>query len=323
MDRFEWASVSSVEEAISQLRSGAVVKAGGVDLLDRMKEGLDNPERVVGIGSIPGLDIIRAGQKGLHLGSLVTLAEVGRSPEVASRWPALAQAASSAATPQIRNMATVGGNLLQRPRCWYYRSIEFNCLKNGGDRCYAQDGENQFHAVFDNDVCAIVHPSGMAVPLIAYGATVDIAGSKERRRVPLESFFVHPIDDMEREHTLRPDELLVGIDVPTPKTGTRSAYIKQGEKESFDWPIADVAVALEIDGSTVRKASIVLGAAAAIPRRATTAEEYLEGRTLDEAAAEQAARLAMEGATPLSQNRYKIPLFRTIIARTLLSAAQN
>lgn len=323
MDRFEWTSVISVEEAIDQLRSGAVVKAGGVDLLDRMKEGLDSPKRVVGIGSIPGLDAIRVEEKGLHLGSLVTLAEIGGSSQVASRWPALAQAASSAATPQIRNMATVGGNLLQRPRCWYYRSIEFNCLKKGGDHCHAQDGENQFHAVFDNDVCAIVHPSGMAVPLIAYGAAVDIAGPKERRRVPLESFFVHPTDDMEREHSLRPDELLVGIEVPAPRAGTRSAYIKQGEKESFDWPIADVAVALEMDGSTVRSASIVLGAAAAVPRRAKSSEEYLVGRTLSEKTAGEAAGLAMDGATPLSRNSYKIPLFRTIIARTLLSAEQG
>lgn len=323
MNRFEWISVSSVDEAIEQLRSGAVVKAGGVDLLDRMKEGLDSPERVVGIGSVPDLDAIRADETALHVGALATLAEIGSSPQVASRWPALAQAASSAATPQIRNVATVGGNLLQRPRCWYFRSSDFDCLKKGGDRCYAQDGENQFHAVFDNEVCAIVHPSGMAVPLIAYGAAVDIAGPKERRRVPLESFFVHPSDDMEREHSLRPDELVVGIEVPAPGAGTRSAYIKQGEKESFDWPIADVAVALEMAGSTVRSASIVLGAAAAVPRRAKSSEEFLVGRALTEETAGEAARLAMEGATPLSRNSYKIPLFRAIIARTLLRAEQG
>ena len=321
MNRFEWIAVGSVDEAIDQLRSGAVLKAGGVDLLDRIKEGLDRPDRVVGLSAIQGLDRIHADTKALHLGPLVTLAHVGSSEHVKRSWPALAQAASSAATPQIRNMATVGGNLLQRPRCWYFRSSEFHCLKKGGDRCYAQEGENQFHAVFDNDVCAIVHPSGMAVPLMAYGAVLEIAGPNERRHVPIESFFVHPTDQIERENSLQSDEMIVAINVPTPRDGTRSAYLKQGEKESFDWPIADAAVVLEMDGPTIRHASIVLGAAAAVPRRAAAAERYLTGRSLNENAAAEAGRLAMEGATPLDQNRYKVPLFETIIARTLLAAS--
>lgn len=321
MNRFEWTSAASIDDAIEQLRAGAVAKAGGVDLLDRIKEGLDRPARVVSISSIPGLGRIETDEKALHLGPLVTLSEIGDSSQVARQWPALAQAASRAATPQIRNMATVGGNLLQRPRCWYFRSEEFDCLKKGGDRCFAQSGENELHAVFDNDVCAIVHPSGMAVPLMAYGATLEIAGPNGRRNVPIESFFVHPSVNIDREHSLGSDEMIVAIEVPVPKRGTRSAYVKQGEKESFDWPLADVAVALEMNGSTISRASIILGSAAAIPRRATTAERYLAGRTLDESAAREAGRLAMEGATPLAQNEFKLPLFRAIVARTLLVAA--
>lgn len=321
MNRFEWISVSSVDDAIAQLRDGAVVKAGGVDLLDRMKEGIDRPKRVVSITSIPGLDRIDADDVALRLGPLVTLSDIGDSPAVRSKWPAIAQAASKAATPQIRNMATVGGNLLQRPRCWYFRSEDFHCLKKGGDQCFAQEGENELHAIFDNDVCAIVHPSGMAVPLIAYGAAIEIAGAKERRRAPLDTFFVHPTVDLGRENSLGAGELIVGINVPAPRPGTRSAYVKQGQKESFDWPLADVATVLEMDGSRVRKASIVLGSAAAVPRRAHAAERYLEGKTLDDSVAREAGRIAVDGATPLARNGYKVQMFRVVVARALLAAS--
>lgn len=321
MKSFEWISVRSVDDALAQLASGAVVKAGGVDLLDLMKEGLESPARVVSINAIPGLDRIQADETALHLGPLVTLGDIGDSPQVRASWPALSKAASAAATPQIRNMATVGGNLLQRPRCWYFRSESFHCLKKGGDHCFAQDGENQYHAVFDNDLCAIVHPSAMAVPLIAYGAALEIARAKERRRIPLDTFFVHPDVDVSREHSLGSDEMVVGINVPAPRPATRSSYIKQGEKESFDWPIADVAVVLEMNTSRIDKAKIVLGAAAAVPRRAHAAERFLAGKVIDEATAREAGRIAMEDATPLELNRYKIPLFRGVIARALLTAS--
>jgi xanthine dehydrogenase YagS FAD-binding subunit len=320
MNRFEWTSAATVEDALAQLDAAAVVKAGGIDLLDRMKEGIEQPRRVVSIGAIPGLDAVSVDAHGLKIGSLATLAAVGESTDIRKHWPALAGAASAAATPQIRNMATIGGNLLQRPRCWYFRSRDFHCLKKGGAECFAQNGENQFHAVFDNRVCAIVHPSALAVPLLAYGAEIEIAGPQGRRRVPIESFFVHPSDDITREHSLGSKDLLVAIHVPMASAGTRSAYIKQGEKESVDWPIAEVAVAVEMNGSKVGKASIVLGAAAAVPKRAAKAEAYLAGRMLDESTAIETGRQAMEGATPFEQNAYKIPLFRAIIARTLLAA---
>lgn len=322
MKRFEWVSAGSIDDALDQLALGAVAKAGGVDLLDRMKEGLERPERVVNLRTIPGLDRIEADSRELRIGPLVTMTQLGESPEVAKRWPALAQAAAKAATPQIRNMATVGGNLLQRPRCWYFRSEAFHCLKKGGDQCYAIPGENQYHAIFDNDVCAIVHPSAAAVPLMAYAASIEIAGPNGRRKAALETFFVHPHQDLRREHSLRDDELIVGIQVPAPAAGTRGAYLKQGEKESFDWPVADAAVVLEMDGRSVRRASIVMGAAAAVPRRASAAEAFLAGKRISDSVAKEAARLALDGATPLSKNAYKVPLYRTVVARTILEAAR-
>jgi xanthine dehydrogenase YagS FAD-binding subunit len=320
MNRFEWVPATSVDQAISHLRSGAVAKAGGIDLLDMMKEGLTSPPRLVNIRTIPGLDRIAEEGGGVAIGPLATLTRIAASETVRRRLPALAAAAFAAATPNIRNAATAGGNLLQRPRCWYFRRSEFNCLKKGGDRCYAIEGENEYHAIFDNGVCAIVHPSSLAVPLVAYGASVAIEGGSGKRQVPLERFFVHPHDDLSRENVLAADELVVGITVPLPAKGTRSAYVKQGEKESFDWPLADAAVVLGMNGSQVRSASIVLGAAAAVPMRARKAEEFLGGKRLDEANARQAAALAVEGATPLEKNGYKVPMFRAVVARALLSA---
>jgi xanthine dehydrogenase YagS FAD-binding subunit len=218
-------------------------------------------------------------------------------------------------------MATVGGNLLQRPRCWYFRSDQFHCLRKGGDRCYAQDGENEFHAIFDNQVCSIVHPSAAACALTALGAKVQVRGRKGVREVALDDFFVRPEQDVTREHSLAPDELLTEIRVPAPAATTRSAYTKVGQKESFDWPLAEVAVVLDRRGETVNRASIVLGAAAPVPWRASEAEKALVGNRVDQQTARAAASAAVRGATPLSENAYKIPMFEAVVRRTILAAA--
>jgi xanthine dehydrogenase YagS FAD-binding subunit len=324
MNRFEWTNARSVGEAIAQLRGSAVIKAGGVDLLDRLKEGLEAPERLVNIRNISGLDFIRDdAQDGgfLRIGPLVTLANLASDPTVRRRYTALADAAGHAATPQIRNMATVGGNLLQRPRCWYFRSEQFHCLKKGGSRCFAREGENQYHAIFGNDICAIVHPSGVATALLALNAKLELTGPKGKREVALEEFFVTPEKDVRRENSLGANELLTEIRVPAPTEGTRSVYIKQREKDSFDWPIADVSVALSCAGAACSQASIVLGAAAPVPLRARQAEAALAGKTINEETARAAARLAVSGATPLSQNAYKVPIFEVIVRRAILAAA--
>lgn len=323
MNRFEWTDAASVKEAVAQLNGRAALKAGGVDLLDRLKEGLEAPERLVNIRNIRGLDRIEDSRNGLSIGPLVTLTRLSEDKLLLERYRALAQAAGRAATPQIRNMATVGGNLLQRPRCWYFRQEEFNCRRKGGERCFALDGENQYHAIFDNQLCAIVHPSALAVPLMGFGGRVVLTGPKGTREVELEDFFVTPEKDILRENIIAPDEMMTEIKVPPLQPGTRSFYIKQGEKESFDWPVADVAVVLQTKGNVCLKASIVLGAAAPVPWRAKKAESLLAGKVINEQSAREAARLCIEGATPLAQNGYKLPVFEAIARRAILQAVSS
>jgi xanthine dehydrogenase YagS FAD-binding subunit len=322
MNRFEWAEAKTISEAIGSLASGAVVKAGGVDVIDRLKEGLESPKRIVNIRNVKGLDYVREDRATgvLRIGPLITLDQLDKNPIVRRKFTALADAAGKAATPQIRNVATLGGNLLQRPRCWYFRNELFNCRKKGGTRCFAQDGENEYHAIFDNRTCAIVHPSAAATALVAFGAKIEITGAKGKREVLLEEFFTSPEDDVAKENSLEPDELITEVRVPLPKASVKSAYIKQGEKESFDWPVADVAVVLDCAGKSCAKASIVLGAAAPVPYRAKEAEAALRGQTISEKTARSAAKAALDNATPLAENSYKIPVFEAIIRRTILKA---
>jgi xanthine dehydrogenase YagS FAD-binding subunit len=254
---------------------------------------------------------------------MVTLAAIADHRVIRQRYTVLADAALNAATPQIRNMATVGGNLLQRPRCWYFRNEQFHCRRKGGEECFAQDGENEYHAIFDNEVCAIVHPSSAACALTALSAKVKVNGKRGPLEIALDELFVRPGTDVTREHVLSASELLTEILVPVPSGATRSAYAKVGQKESFDWPLAEVAVVLEFRAGTVSRASIVLGAAAPVPWRASAAEKELIGKTLNEQSARQAASAALKGATPLAQNAYKIPMFEAVVRRTILTAGQE
>jgi xanthine dehydrogenase YagS FAD-binding subunit len=321
MLNFEWVNASSVEEAISLTVKGSSLKAGGVDLLDLMKEHLYEPKRLVNIRDIKGLDYIKDDPKdGLKLGPMVTIAAIADDKAINQRYPMLAQAALRIATPQIRNMATLGGNLLQRPRCWYFRNELTHCRKKGGEKCFAQEGENQYHAIFNNGLCAIVHPSGTATPLVAYKAKIEITGKDGKREVALEEFFQPPMVDLKRENILEPGEVVTEIRVPAPSANTKQYYIKLGEKESFDWPIAEVAAMLEIDGGVCKSASIVLGAAAPTPFRATDTEKALVGKKIDEATVREAAKATLKAATPLALNHYKIGLFENVITRAILGA---
>jgi xanthine dehydrogenase YagS FAD-binding subunit len=322
MNGFEWAEPRTVDEALALLDAGAVAKAGGVDLLDLMKEGLAAPKRLVSLRRLPGLDRLEGDvTRGLAIGPLVTLAQLDASPLVRATWGALADAAGRAATPQIRNQATVGGNLLQRPRCWYFRAADLACVKKGGPRCLAQAGDHRFHAIFENGRCAAVHPSALAVPLVALGARLEVTSKDGRRELPLEEVFVRADVDPTREHALGPDELITAVRLPAAPGGLRSAYLKQGEKDSYDWPLVDVAVALELEGGRCARASVVLGHVAHVPWRARAAEEALAGKTLDEALAATAAAAAVRGATPLPGNGYKTRLVEVVVRRALLAAA--
>ena len=324
MNKFTFVDCNTVDEAFGQLQPGAVVKAGGIDLLDLMKEDIVSPSKLVNIRNISSLRGIVMEADGLHLGPLVTLSEISAHPEIQRTYAGLADAASHAATPQVRNMATVGGNLMQRPRCWYFRSSDFDCKKKSGvvtDDCHAHAGENQYHAVMNNGTCAMVHPSSTAVPLLGMNAQVELTSKRGKRMVPMSDFYVAPEKSLVNETALQPGELITGVFVPKPEPGTRSAYQKYGDKESFDWPIADAGIVLVMDGSRCRKASVVMGVAAPTPIRSAVAEAELTGKTIDEATARAAGMAAMKDATPLSQNSYKVQLFQTAIYRTVLLAA--
>ena len=323
MKPFQWTNAASVDQALALMaEKGTSLKAGGVDLVDLMKEQIASPERVVNIRAIRELDYVKLddGDGSLRVGPLVTLARLSEEPVVRQKFAALADAAGHAATPQIRNMATLGGNLLQRPRCWYFRNQMFPCRKKGGEICYAQEGENQYHAIFNNALCAIVHPSATAAALVAMGATLQLTSAKDKRDVKAEDFFILPNVDLHRENQLRDDEMITEIRVPALPASARSAYIKQGEKESFDWPIAECAVVIDRDGDKVKTASIVMGAAAPVPHRARDAEKALVGQSISPETARSAAKAALEGARPMANNRYKLALLETIVMRTILMA---
>ena len=302
----------------------AVFKAGGVDLLDLMKEGLLTPRRVVNLHDVAGLDRIAPDNGGLRIGANVTLEQLAADPTVRAHYRALADAAGASASPQIRHVATIGGNLLQRPRCWYFRSRAHHCARKGGDACFAFAGENQYHAIFDHNGCAIVHPSTSATALVALGAGLELtdkAGTK--RNVKLEDFFVLPEVDIQRENDLKSGEIVTAVLLPAQPPTARSVHVKFSEVESFDWSVADVALVFDIVGGACHEAAIVLGAAAPVPHRVKAAEAALMGKAIDESVARAAAHAALQGAVPLTRNAYKLPLFETLVRRAVLAAAQT
>ncbi|HEU0093035.1 MAG TPA: FAD binding domain-containing protein, partial [Vicinamibacteria bacterium] len=269
MKNFELARPSSLAQARELLadRPGAVFKAGGIDLLDHLKENLVETPRVVDLRSIAGMrDIAPQPDGSLRIGPLATLAEVAAHAGVRATHRALAQACGEAASPQIRNVATIGGNLLQRPRCWYYRQESYKCLKKGGDVCYAVGGENRYHSIFGGGPSYATHPSNAAVPLVAFGAQVVLEGEKGPRTVAASDFFTSPSKDPERENQLQPGEVLTEIRVPA-AAGWRSAYEDLRERAAFDWPLVAAAMAVRVEGGLVKEARIVLGAVAPIPWR--------------------------------------------------------
>jgi xanthine dehydrogenase YagS FAD-binding subunit len=323
MNRFELARAKTAAEARDLLgeRPGSVFKAGGIDLLDHLKERLLEPPRVVDLKPIPGMNRIAVEADGsLRIGPLATLAQVAAHDGVRGSHAALAQACGEAASPQIRNVATIGGNVLQRPRCWYYRLESYKCLKKGGDVCFAVGGENRYHSVFGGGPSYAVHPSNAAVPLLAFGAALVLEGPKGARTVAAADFFTLPSKDPERENQLLPGEILTEIRVPS-AAGAKSAYRELREKAAFDWPLVSTAAVVRTEAGVVREARVVLGAVAPIPWRSAKAEQALVGKALDEGAAVAAARAAIFGAVPLSDNGYKVGLVQTLVRRTLMSIA--
>jgi len=300
------------------LRGRFLPMAGGMDLLGLMKDYIVSPERIVNVKNLDAA-IAADPSGGLRIGCAAKIADLADHPLVRKQYPALATAAESVGTPQIRNMGTVGGNIMQRPRCWYFRNEEFHCLKKGGSRCFAVEGENQYHAIFGDGPCHIVHPSSLAVPAIAYGGRFRIAGPNGAREVDAGEFFQMPNVNLYGETVLQPTELLTHVILPPP--GQRSASYEVRFKQAHDWPLALASVNLTLDGDVVRAARIVMGAVAPIPWRVPGAERVLAGKTISEGVAADVAAAALAGAEALSGNRYKIQIAKTAVKRAVLKAA--
>lgn len=322
LSAFAYARPRSLREALELLsEQGSAPLAGGTDLLGCMHDGVSRPARLVSLASVAelrGLEVPAGG--GLRIGALTPLAELAASPVVRERFPALARAALSVGSPQLRNQGTLGGTLLQRPRCWYFRS-DARCARKGGDTCFAQDGRNARHAILGGGRCVMVHPSDTAAALVALDAVAQVASPRGSRRIPLGELFVGPDRDVRRETVLSPGELLVEVVLPAPAPGTRSAYDKARARGSFDFALVGAAVAVTLRGGAVERARVVLSGVAPTPWRSRPAEQALVGGPLDARRIEAAAEAAVTGADPLAENGYKVPMTRGIVQRVLAALA--
>jgi len=316
------ADLASASRLLAQ--DGHVAFAGGVDVVDLMKQGIVSPTALVnlkGLKELGGIEVRPSGE--LRLGATAKLSEVAEHPAIRARFTAIAEAASETATPQIRNLGTVGGNLLQRPRCWYFRNPDVNCLKKSGDKCYAFGGLNRYHAILGGDPAFIVHPSNLAPALIAMRASATIVGPAGKRTIELEKFFTLPAVDPKRENSLKPGEIITEVIVPAPSASVSSHYLEAREKQSFDWPLVSVAIALDRGpgAKTIRDARVVMGAVAPVPWRSHEAEAALKAGPLDEPRARAAAKAALKGAQPMTDNAYKVVMAKVIVRRAIMSAA--
>jgi xanthine dehydrogenase YagS FAD-binding subunit len=326
MRSFEYASPATQEQAVGLLGTTwgqAEILAGGTDLLALMKDDVLHPKRLVNIKQIKEMNGVTASSQGLRIGALTTLGELADHVGVVKDYPALAEAINEAASPQIRNMATLGGNLCQRPRCWYFRGGFGLLAKDESGKDLVTGGENRYHAILRNGGPAkFVSPSSVVPALIAYGASIRLIGPKATRELALERFYVIPKSENEREHDLMPNEILVEVILP-PAGGMKVAHYEVRQKQAFDWPLAVAAVSLKMRGSAVESARVVMGHVAPVPWRSSEAEQALMGKNISEDVARAAADAALQSATPLSHNAYKVQLARVAVKRAILKAASG
>ena len=315
---FSYVRPRSVSQAITHLASaGARVHAGGTDLIGCLRDGVLSAERVVSLGGIDELrGIAPTSDGGLRIGALTTIAEVASNTTVRERYAALALAASQVASPQLRNQGTLGGNLCQRPRCWYFRG-EYHCARKGGDTCYAIAGDNRYHAVFGGSGCYVVHPSDTAPALIALGAIVRLQGPQGSRLVPADAFFVGPDKDVTRETVVNPGDIVTEVVLPVPMAGSRSTYRKVRARGAWDFALAGAAVAISVTKGKIDAARVVLSGVAPIPWRVPAVERVLVSQRLDATTISRAASAAAAQAEPMEHNEYKVALVRGVVAEAL------
>jgi xanthine dehydrogenase YagS FAD-binding subunit len=323
MKNFVYYRPKTATEAVSILATKwgfSEVLAGGTDLLDLQKEYVAQPLKVVSLGAIPQLVGIKMGDGKVVIGAATKLADIAASEDLRKAMPALTVAAGDIGGPQIRNMGTLGGNLCQRNRCWYFRDEHTTCLLRGGGKCFALDGENRYHAIFtQGHTCVIVHPSTLAPGLLVLGAVAEVQGVKEKRQIPLAKFFQAPRSAEEREHVLAPNELVLSVTIPS--EGLKNASYEVRHKQAYDWPLVQAAVAFKLDGNKAGDVRISLGHVAPTPLLSEEAAKALEGKEISEESATAAGRAAAEGAKPLAQNGYKVKLVEVAVKRAILTAA--
>ena len=295
---------------------------GGSDLLGMTKDRLIAPDLIVRLATVKNLDQSTPSGGGLAVGGLMTLDAIGRHDDIRQRYAVLAEAAETVATPQIRNVGTLAGNVCQRPWCWYFRN-GFPCYKAGGNQCFSFAGENQFHAIFGGGPSYIVHPSDTAPALVALDAEFRIVGPGGERRVPAADFFALPRRDPAHENVLAENEVLASVQLPAPRPGMRSAYHKVMDREAWTHAVVSTAVVLEMEQDVCRGARIVLGGVAPIPWRVPDAEKLLAGQRMTPELAARAGEAAVAGARPLSKNAYKVPMVRAIVERTILQVGSR
>ncbi|MBM3755946.1 MAG: xanthine dehydrogenase family protein subunit M [Acidobacteria bacterium] len=322
MQAFEYGNPTTLKDAFGLLGSNwsdAEILAGGTDILSLMKDYITSPKRVVNIKGIKELGGIARKGGNVRIGATVTLDDLASNAVIRASFPSLTQAALGVASPQIRNMGTVAGDLCQRPRCWYYRRGFGLLAKGPNGEMLVPNGENKYHAIFSSGPAYFVSASTLGPALVALGASVTIASASGNRSVPVEKFFVSPSGDGQREIDLKPNEIVTEILIPAP--ATKNATYEIRERELLDWPLTAVSVALRLSGSTVNSASIALGHVAPTIWRASQAEKMLVGKTITAETAEAAGEAAVANATPLSQNAYKLKLTKVAVKRALLQAA--
>jgi xanthine dehydrogenase YagS FAD-binding subunit len=329
MKNFQHFNPTSLTQATTTLssRPDARVIAGGIDLLGEMKNGIIQPKALVNLKTLPNLDYIKVSETdGLRMGALTTLAKIESHPDIRKHFTVLSQAAHSVATPQIRNVGTLGGNLCQRPRCWYYRNPAFHCLKKGGKECFSVSGENKYNAILGGGPVYIVHPSDCAPALVALGAEVTVAGPRGTHSMPLEKFFILPTENPLRENRLQAGEVVTEIHVPpshdaSSSSARRSVYLKVKERGAWDFALASAAVSMETSAGQCKSVRVVLGGVAPIPWRSSEAERVCLGKRIDETLATEAGKAAVAKAVPLGKNDYKVDMAANLIKRALLLCA--
>jgi xanthine dehydrogenase YagS FAD-binding subunit len=321
---FAYVNATSEKDAVAALKFDGIAMplAGGQDLLARMKDEIDSPERIVNVKNALEATVTSTPDGGLKIGAAMKIVDLAEHAQVTKLYPAVAHAAIEVGTPQIRNQGTVGGNVNQRPRCWYYRNEEFVCYKKGGSRCFAVNGENQYHAIFGNEGPShIVHPSSLAVPFVAYGAKFRVLGPGGEREIAAAEYFTMPtLQNVLKENVLGDEDLLTHVILPAPGN-VKSGHYEVRYKASHDWPLAFTTVVLVMDGNTIRSARVVLGAVAPVPWRSKPAEDALAGKPLNEETAAIAGEAAVRDAKPMSGNAYKIQIAKTAVKRAIMQAA--